>query len=116
MSAEKQTLVGRRLTRTFGSGETLTVALHEVSLALAAGQLALILGPSGSGKSTLLAILSGLLQPNSGQVLALGEDLWRMTPTQRKDFRLRHCGFIFQGYNLFPALTAAQQLEMVLRL
>ncbi len=73
------------------------------------------MGPSGSGKSTLLAVLSGLLQPSSGQVLALGEDLWRMTERQRERFRLRHVGFIFQGYNLFPALTARQQLEVVLR-
>lgn len=115
MSAQEQALVGRGLTRNFGAGETLTTALREVSLALSAGQVALVLGPSGSGKSTLLAALSGLLQPDCGQVLALGEDLWRLSPEKRKDFRLQHCGFIFQGYNLFPALTARQHLEMVLR-
>jgi putative ABC transport system ATP-binding protein len=115
MGANKRALAGLGLTRTFGAGDTLTTALNEVSLSLSAGQLALILGPSGSGKSTLLAVLSGLLQPDRGQVLALGEDLWRLSRTDRKDFRLRHCGFIFQGYNLFPALTARQHLELVLR-
>jgi putative ABC transport system ATP-binding protein len=60
-------------------------------------------------------VLSGLLRPTRGQVLILGEDLWRMSDRQRERFRLQHCGFIFQGYNLFPALTARQQLEMVLR-
>jgi putative ABC transport system ATP-binding protein len=109
------TLRGRHLTRTFGDGETRATALDDVSLDLYPGQIALLMGPSGSGKSTLLAVISGLLHPSGGQVLALGEDLWKMSDRQRERFRLQHCGFIFQGYNLFPALTARQQLEMVLR-
>jgi putative ABC transport system ATP-binding protein len=109
------TLEGRHLTRVFGEGETEVTALHKVSLELHPGQIALLMGPSGSGKSTLLAVLSGLLAPTSGQVFALGEDLWKLSNRERERFRLRHCGFIFQGYNLFPALTARQQLEMVLR-
>jgi putative ABC transport system ATP-binding protein len=108
-------LIGRALTRSFGTGETATTALREVSLDLYPGQIALLMGPSGSGKSTLLAVLSGLLRPDSGTVLALGKDLWQMSEREREQFRLEHCGFIFQGYNLFPALTARQQLEMVLR-
>jgi putative ABC transport system ATP-binding protein len=109
------TLRGRHLTRTFGAGETLTTALADVSLDLFAGQLAMLSGPSGSGKSTLLAVLSGLLRPNSGRVHVLDRDLWSQSEKQREAFRLEHVGFIFQGYNLFPALTARQQLEMVLR-
>jgi putative ABC transport system ATP-binding protein len=89
--------------------------LHGVSLELYAGEIGMLMGPSGSGKSTLLAVLSGLLRPDSGQVIALREDLWRMPEREREAFRLRNCGFVFQGYNLFPALTARQQLEMVLR-
>jgi putative ABC transport system ATP-binding protein len=108
-------LQGRHLTRTFGSGETRTTAVHDVSLDLNSGEFVMLMGPSGSGKSTLLAILSGLLHPDNGQVCALGEDLWRQTEQAREMFRLRYCGFIFQGYNLFPALTAQQQLEIVLR-
>jgi putative ABC transport system ATP-binding protein len=111
----RPTLRARHLTRGFGAGETRTIALDEVSLDLYPGQIALLMGPSGSGKSTLLAVLSGLLQPDAGRVLALEQDLWGMTERQRERFRLEHCGFIFQGYNLFPALTARQQLEMVLR-
>ncbi len=109
------TLKAWGLTRTFGSGEMLTYALSDVHIELYPGQLTLLMGPSGSGKSTLLAVLSGLLQPDTGKVLALGKDLWAMSETQRENFRLAYCGFIFQGYNLFPALTARQQLEMVLR-
>jgi putative ABC transport system ATP-binding protein len=108
-------LRGAHLSRSFGQGETRTLAVDDVSLEIGSGQIALLMGPSGSGKSTLLAILSGLLRPDSGQVLALGQDLWAMSDKQREHFRLKHCGFIFQGYNLFAALTARQQLEMVVR-
>src|SRR3954447_7114786 len=108
-------LQGWRLTRSFGSGDTRMVALEEVSIDLYPGQIALLMGPSGSGKSTLLAVLSGLLRPDSGRVTSLGKDLWALSEVQREQFRLANCGFIFQGYNLFPALTARQQLEMVLR-
>lgn len=109
------TMRGRHITRTFGEGETLTTALDDVSLDLYQGQIALLMGPSGSGKSTLLAVLSGLLHPTRGQVQALGQDIWKMSERQRERYRLQHCGFIFQGYNLFPALSAQQQLEMVIR-
>src|SRR4051794_39621136 len=93
------TLCGRELTRSFGSGEARTTALAQVTLDLYPGHLALLMGPSGSGKSTLLAVLSGLLKPDGGQALALGQDIWKQTERQREDFRLKHCGFIFQGYN-----------------
>lgn len=103
------------LTRSYGSGETKTYALRNVSLELYPGQIALLMGPSGSGKSTLLAVLSGLLHPDAGTVLTLDKDLWAITERQREAFRLQHFGFIFQGYNLFPALTAREQLEMILK-
>lgn len=106
---------GQSLYRSFGSGEMLTTALADVSIELYPGQVALLMGPSGSGKSTLLAVMSGLMKPDAGHVYALGQDIWEGTDKDREDFRLRNCGFIFQGYNLFPALTARQQLEMILR-
>jgi putative ABC transport system ATP-binding protein len=115
MLSDGPSLRGRHLTRSFGSGETCTIAVQDVSLDLNRGEFVMLMGPSGSGKSTLLAMLSGLLQPDSGQVCALGVDLWRQREAAREMFRLRYCGFIFQGYNLFPALTAQQQLEIVLR-
>jgi putative ABC transport system ATP-binding protein len=114
-TAEGLVLRAQDLTRSFGEGETRVTVLHEISLELYRGQVVLLMGPSGSGKSTLLAALSGLLHPDSGRVVALGQDLWAMSDRQRERFRLSHCGFIFQGYNLFGALTARQQIEMVLR-
>jgi putative ABC transport system ATP-binding protein len=115
MHHEDTTLYARHLSRSFGSGETMSQALRDVSLDLHGGEIALLMGPSGSGKSTLLAVLSGLVRPDFGQITALGRNLWEMSDREREQFRLRHCGFIFQGYNLFPALTASQQLEIVLR-
>jgi putative ABC transport system ATP-binding protein len=115
MFYQKPSLRGYGLTRTFGTGETSTIALQDVSIELYKGEFALLMGPSGSGKSTLLAVLSGLLRPDRGRVVALEQDLWKMSEEQREAFRLKYCGFIFQGYNLFPALTARQQMEMILR-
>ncbi|HEV3437155.1 MAG TPA: ABC transporter ATP-binding protein [Gemmata sp.] len=112
-------LKGVHLTRTYGDGTARRAALQEVTLDLHPGQLALLMGPSGSGKSTLLAILSGLLEPDTGQVLAADEgqlrDVWSMSAKEREKYRLKNTGFVFQGYNLFPALTARQQLEIVLK-
>jgi putative ABC transport system ATP-binding protein len=115
MSEPSPSLQGRDLTRIYGRGDVMTRALRDASLDLYPGQVSLLMGPSGSGKSTLLAVLSGLLRPHGGRVLALCTDLWGLGERQREQFRRRHCGFIFQGYNLFPALTARQQVEMVLR-
>jgi putative ABC transport system ATP-binding protein len=111
----RPTLTGSRLTHSFGRADQRVVALNDVSLELFAGRITLLMGPSGSGKSTLLSVLSGLQRPEAGQVTALGTDLWRLSDREREQFRLRHFGFLFQGYNLFPALTARQQLELVLR-
>jgi putative ABC transport system ATP-binding protein len=115
MSMEKPTLRARQLLKAFGEGDETTVALRDVMLELHPGQIALLMGPSGSGKSTLLAVLSGLMRPDRGEVIALEKNVWAMSDQEREQFRLRHCGFIFQGYNLFPALTARQQIEIVLR-
>jgi putative ABC transport system ATP-binding protein len=104
-----------RLTRSFGEDAKQIMVLRDVSLALEAGHFSMVIGPSGCGKSTLLSVLSGLLRPNGGRVLVGGADLWQMSDTARREFRLRHFGFIFQGCNLFPCLTAREQLEMVLR-
>jgi putative ABC transport system ATP-binding protein len=115
MTESNVTLAGVNLSRSFGSGDTRTLAVQEASLTFAAGEMSLLMGPSGSGKTTLLAMLSGLLRPDEGQVLAWQRDLWRMSERERELFRLHHCGFVFQGANLMPALTARDHMEMVLR-
>jgi putative ABC transport system ATP-binding protein len=108
-------LEARHLLKGFGQGETRTVAVNDVSLQLHRKQLTLLMGPSGSGKSTLLAMISGLLRPDEGQVVAMNEDIWNRSKVEMERFRLKWCSYIFQGCNLFPALTARQQLELILR-
>ena len=108
-------LVGHDLLRSFGAGSHKTYALQGVSLELRPNEMNLLMGPSGSGKTTLLAVLSALLRPCDGRVTALGQEIWRMSEPELERFRLRHCSYVFQGYNLFPALTAREQLEIVLR-
>ena len=108
-------LAGSDLSRSFGTGDNRSYALKSVSVEFHPRELNLLMGPSGSGKSTLLAVLSGLLRPDSGVVGVLGRDMWGMSDTEMERFRLRHCSYIFQGYNLFPALTAREQLEIVLK-
>jgi putative ABC transport system ATP-binding protein len=112
---ESPALESHALIKSFGQGETQTIAVNDVSLKLRRHELALLMGPSGSGKSTLLAMISGLLRPDNGKVIALNEDMWRFSSLQMERFRLKHCSYIFQGCNLFPALSARQQLELVLR-
>ncbi len=108
-------LRAKGIAKTYLSGRLQTTALSDLSLEILEAELTLISGPSGCGKSTLLAILSGLQQPDQGSVVALGKDLSRLDARALENFRLRHTGFVFQGFNLFPALTASEQVELPLR-
>jgi putative ABC transport system ATP-binding protein len=107
-------LVAQDIAKTYASGPLRTAVLDGLSLALGERELTLVLGPSGSGKSTLLAILSGLLRPERGRVTALGQDLWKLSRAGLERFRLQHTGFVFQGFNLFPALSALEQVMLPL--
>ncbi|WP_073524154.1 ABC transporter ATP-binding protein [Pseudomonas fluorescens] len=113
-SAMPVTLHASGIGKSFTSGSIVTPVLHDISLAIHPGELTLISGPSGCGKSTLLAILSGLQRPDRGSATALGQDLAQLDRRALEQFRLRHTGFVFQGFNLFPALTAQQQVELPL--
>jgi len=116
MTAQAATaLSATGLVKRFKTGRTFVEVLREVDFEAPHGQVTMVMGPSGSGKSTLIAALSGLLKPDDGKVNALGEDLWSKGARRIDRFRLDHCGFIFQGFNLFPALTALQQVTTVLR-
>ncbi|NBB98066.1 MAG: ATP-binding cassette domain-containing protein [Alphaproteobacteria bacterium] len=98
------------LTKTFGSGEAETRVLRGLSLALAAGEMAALLGPSGSGKSTLLTILGTLMKPTSGRYTMLGQDLVAADDRALTEFRNRHIGFVFQFHNLLPDFTALENV------
>ncbi len=104
------------LVKRFKSGKSFVEVLKGVDFDARHGDLTMVMGPSGSGKSTLIAALSGLLRPEEGRVDTLDvDDLWKLPPSRIDRFRLAHCGFIFQGFNLFPALSALQQVEVVLK-
>ena len=111
---EAATLRGRDLVKSFRNGRIDTPILRGLSLDVVPGELTLISGPSGCGKSTLLASLSGLQRPDAGEVEALGESLWSLDARALERFRLRHTGFVFQGFNLFGALSAVEQVMLPL--
>jgi putative ABC transport system ATP-binding protein len=113
--AKRYAIEARGVTRSFGRGALKTQILKGIDLLVEEGEIALVMGPSGSGKSTLLAAVSGLTRPDGGKVITLGEDLWALSRGRIDRFRLRNCGFIFQGFNLFAALTASQQIQTVLK-
>ena len=98
----------------YRSGKQAVPILRGIDWEVAPGTVQLLMGPSGSGKTTFLSILAGLLTPDRGRVELLGQDITRLRPAQLARFRLRHIGFIFQHFNLFPALTAVENIEVVL--
>ncbi|WCM92647.1 ABC transporter ATP-binding protein [Acidovorax sp. NCPPB 2350] len=102
------------LHKSFVSGVVRVQVLRQLGLTIHAGELTLISGPSGCGKSTLLSLLSGLQKPDAGRIMALGEDLGTLDAQALERFRLHHTGFVFQGFNLFPALTALEQVQLPL--
>ncbi|CAL4868683.1 Lipoprotein-releasing system ATP-binding protein LolD [Asticcacaulis sp. MM231] len=111
----KIALNAKGLSKGYKIGKLKQQVLKNVDFTAYHGQVTMVMGPSGSGKSTLIAALSGLMKPDEGEVLALGENLWKKKRSKIDKFRLDHCGFIFQGFNLFPSLNATQQVEQVLK-
>ena len=111
----KVAISGRGLTKSFRNGRLTIDVLKAVDFSADHGELTMVMGPSGSGKSTLVAALSGLLRPDAGEVMALDTPIWSMASGKIDQFRLDHCGFIFQGFNLFSALTALEQVTTVLK-
>lgn len=104
------------IVKRYKSGRGFVEVLKDINIDARHGDLTMIMGPSGSGKSTLIAALSGLLRPDQGTVAALDKpDLWKLSDGKIDKFRLDNCGFIFQGFNLFPSLTALQQVTTVLK-
>lgn len=102
------------VTKEFGDGDARVFALRGVDLEINAGEMSLLVGPSGCGKTTLISIIAGLLDPTDGEVAVLGQNLRRLTGRQLVHFRREHIGFVFQQYNLLPALTAAENTAIPL--
>lgn len=114
-ASDKPAIEAHGVYKRFKTGRSHIEVLKRVDFDARHGEMTMVMGPSGSGKSTLVATLSGLLKPDEGKVSALGQDIWSLRPGKLDRFRLDHCGFIFQGFNLFSALTARQQVEVILK-
>ena len=106
----------RDLVKTYGHGEAAVRALDGAHLEVPTGEFTAIMGPSGSGKSTLMHALAGLDSVDSGQVLLGDTDLTALTERQRTLLRRDRIGFVFQSFNLVPALTAAENITLPLTL
>jgi len=102
------------VTKEFGANGTRTLALRGVDLEVSDGQLTLLVGPSGCGKTSLISIVAGLLNPTQGSVVVLGTDLSKLSGRQLVEFRAKNIGFVFQQYNLLPALSAAENAAVPL--
>lgn len=111
---EAAAIVAQGVEMAFQSGKQQFQVLKGIDLVIKAGDIQLLMGPSGSGKTTLLSILAGLLTPTEGHVNLLDKEITRMSREKLAKFRLHNIGFIFQGFNLFPALTAVENVELVL--
>ncbi|MHB0976380.1 MAG: ATP-binding cassette domain-containing protein [Candidatus Aquicultorales bacterium] len=109
-------LSASNLTKKFGEGATEVTALKNVSLDVRSGEVVLIMGPSGSGKTTLLSLLGALLKPTSGTVRLEDIEISVLSEGELPDVRLSRLGFIFQDFNLLSALTARENVELVLNL
>lgn len=107
-------IVARDVEMLFQNGSQKFYALKDINLEVNRGDIHLLMGPSGSGKTTLLSILGGILTPSAGRVSLMGQDVTRMSRSKLAKFRLNHIGFIFQEFNLFPALTAIDNIELAL--
>src|SRR5580704_10562169 len=104
------------LSKVYGAGDTAVRALDRVSADFAGQRFTAIMGPSGSGKSTLLHCLAGLDTPTSGQVYLGDMELGALSDSQLTRLRRDHAGFIFQSFNLLPALTVAENIALPLLL
>ena len=106
----------RDVTKIYGQGRMTVKAIQKVSLEMKAGEVVLIMGPSGSGKTTLLSLIGGLLKPSSGTVKIKDIEITKLSEKKLPKIRLKEIGFVFQSFNLLSALTARENIDVVLDL
>lgn len=105
-----------KVEKDYSVGPAAVRAVQHASLTLEPGEFVLLQGPSGSGKTTLLSVMGCLLKPTSGRVYVCGKDVTDLGEDELPRLRLRHIGFIFQTFNLFPALSAFHNVTLALQL
>jgi putative ABC transport system ATP-binding protein len=104
----------RGVTKSYGSGAAKVAALRGLDLEVRRGELLMVVGPSGCGKTTLVSVIASILRPDSGECHVLGRDLQGMDERERAYFRRESIGFVFQLFNLLPALTAVENVAIPL--
>ena len=115
MAATMETAVScRGVTKSYGAGEARVTALRGIDLDVALGELMMLVGPSGCGKTTLISVIAAILDQDGGECTVLGRDVKAMREKERSRFRAETIGFVFQAYNLLPALTAAENVAVPL--
>ncbi|MBF0481797.1 MAG: ABC transporter ATP-binding protein [Desulfovibrionaceae bacterium] len=114
--AHPAAIEARAVTKIYRAGESRVAALDRIDLAVRAGEVVLLMGPSGSGKTTLLSVLGCILRPTSGEVYVEGRLASGLRERELARLRLSHIGFVFQSYNLFPTLRAAENVMVALDL
>ena len=114
-STKSNAISARGVEMTYNGSPPVNV-LQGIDLNIHSGDIQLLMGPSGSGKTTLLSILAGLMTPTRGSVRLLGQEITGMSRSQLSKFRLENIGFVFQGFNLFPALSAGENIEIALEM
>ncbi|HTU21130.1 MAG TPA: ABC transporter ATP-binding protein [Gemmataceae bacterium] len=110
----ERAVICQGVTKEFGQGDARVRALRGVDLEVFPGQMTLLVGESGCGKTTLISIIAGLLDPTAGEVMVLGRSLRQLRGRELVRFRGQYIGFVFQQYNLLPALTAAENAAVPL--
>jgi putative ABC transport system ATP-binding protein len=103
-----------KLVKNFGTGDNIVRVLRGVDFEAPYGEMTFLVGPSGSGKTTLLSVVAGLLNPTGGEIRVLGEDIAHLRGSKSVLFRRQNLGFVFQQFNLLPALTAAENAAVPL--
>ena len=111
---ENRAVSCRHVTKEFGTGDNRALVLRGVDFDVRFGEMTLLVGPSGCGKTTLLSVIAGLLDATGGEISVLGQNMAALSGTDSVTFRRKNLGFVFQSYNLLPALTASENAAVPL--
>ncbi len=115
-ATETKVVQARNVSKVFQRDAFQVKALDDVSLEIAAAEFLALMGPSGSGKTTLLNMIAAIDRPSSGELLVLGQNVFRFSDGQSARWRNQHIGYVFQTFNLIPVLTAFENVELPLLL
>lgn len=114
MNGEKIAVRCQQLIKSYGRGENKVMALRGVDLEVRSGEMLMLAGPSGCGKTTLISVIAGILNQDSGECEVYGNSLSHLSKAERIAFRSKNIGFVFQAFNLFPTLMAAENVAIPL--